>query len=783
MRPDPGLPAPSRAERLALAASVAGLALLHLSLALHPVGNVDLWWQLATGRLVLERGAVPVADPFSWLAAGRPWIELRWGWCVAAWLGWSAGGAPLLVLAATAISGAAFAVVVVPARAALRSPGAVALVATGLVAASDRFVVRPELVTFLLLAVFLTVLARAARGGARFAVWLLPALQIVWVNTHTVFVLGPAVAWMSVAGAAASAALAWRRAGPASRGRPVGLAVARLAGTAALVTAACWVNPYGTDGVLFPFRLLGQIQPDHLLARTIEEFRSPFAIAIGAWPPWLAAAAVLAVAVAASFVLAARVRALDAGRLLAFAAFAWLAGLSLRNVSPFALVATWAGLANLAPWLAARKPGPPRELRVAGHAALAVALVALGWYVATGRAAERFGGAGRAGVGVVAESVPGLAAEAVLRHRPEGRLYHALADGSYLIWAAGETYDVYVDGRLEVYGEELFERYFEGRTRVWEDAEQWTAFADGLGVRTLVLHLDFHARLLELLADAPGWALVHVDGRNTVWLRRIPEHREIVERAGIDPRAPWTAPGPPRDVVPPRWARALGAVARPWESLGLARTFLALGAPANAASALEAGLDRTPDAPELRLLLAQIRRSEGRDAEADALVRGLDLPPAVRARGERLLATLLWRAGRPEEAIAPLERALALEPGSRELWSDLVAVRIAAGRWEDAAAACREALARDRDDARMWVDLGTIHERLDQPGAALEAYRRALAVDPRRPAVWNAVGVLLARSGDRDGAAEAFHRALAVDPRHGPARANLDRLARDGATP
>jgi hypothetical protein len=39
----------------------------------------DLWWHLRTGELILERGAVPTADPFSFTAAGAPWVDHEWG--------------------------------------------------------------------------------------------------------------------------------------------------------------------------------------------------------------------------------------------------------------------------------------------------------------------------------------------------------------------------------------------------------------------------------------------------------------------------------------------------------------------------------------------------------------------------------------------------------------------------------------------------------------------------------------------------------------------------------
>jgi hypothetical protein len=60
-----------------------------------------------------------------------------------------------------------------------------------------------------LVAVFLVVLDGVARGSMRRRGWLLPALQVGWVNSHTVFIMGPVLAWL-FAGADAAARVARR---------------------------------------------------------------------------------------------------------------------------------------------------------------------------------------------------------------------------------------------------------------------------------------------------------------------------------------------------------------------------------------------------------------------------------------------------------------------------------------------------------------------------------------------------------------------------------------------
>src|SRR5215472_18973978 len=42
--------------------------------------DIDFWWHLRTGQLIAESGSVPRVDPFSFTAAGRPWVAHEWLW-------------------------------------------------------------------------------------------------------------------------------------------------------------------------------------------------------------------------------------------------------------------------------------------------------------------------------------------------------------------------------------------------------------------------------------------------------------------------------------------------------------------------------------------------------------------------------------------------------------------------------------------------------------------------------------------------------------------------------
>jgi tetratricopeptide (TPR) repeat protein len=315
----------------------------------------------------------------------------------------------------------------------------------------------------------------------------------------------------------------------------------------------------------------------------------------------------------------------------------------------------------------------------------------------------------------VEAQVPRRAVEFLLASGARTQLFHGLGDGSYLIWAAAGRYPVFVDGRLEVYGEALLARYLELCERRWESVEAWNRVADAHGFHTLMLHRASHGPLLALLRRAPDWPLVYLDGRNVIFVRDTPQHAALVRAHRIDLDRPWgPSPAPADEAV----------------ASETAKTLLVLESPANAARWLEAGLARSPEDTGMRWALALIHRSVGHEERAAQLLRGLHVGPVEAARGERQLAELRRMQG-------------------------LQAVPT---------------------EAAHWQNLGVALERIDDRQGAIEAYRKAVAADPGLYRVHNQLGILLAQSGERAAARRCFVQALTLEPDYESARMNLTRL-------
>jgi tetratricopeptide (TPR) repeat protein len=136
------------------------------------------------------------------------------------------------------------------------------------------------------------------------------------------------------------------------------------------------------------------------------------------------------------------------------------------------------------------------------------------------------------------------------------------------------------------------------------------------------------------------------------------------------------------------------------------------------------------------------------------------------------------RAGRPDDAIAPLRDAAALQPFNPTIQHDLGLACLEVGRVPDAIAAFRRAVASNPRYTDAYFRMGIALEKLGDPGGAIVAYDRATELLPSLTEAWFRAGALVYTLGHRDEAIGCFRRAAATGPktrfgRLGAARALL----------
>jgi len=526
-------------------------------LAFRRIGDFDTWWHLASGRWIVAHGTIPHHDTLSFTVPDHPWINLQWLFDVMIYGLYRVGGAPLLVVFSCAGFTAAVWLLLRGMRLSLGSVAAVLLAAWALVVVQERFVLRPEVLSFFYLTALNLLLATRGRDDGR-RLWMAVPLMLVWVNSHALFIVGLfCLLWTCAATFLAQAHVLprfWRESTAMSRsGRR------RLLGVSAAATAVTLLNPYWVRGALFPFELFSRIDGSNPAFASIGEFIRPFSgffptLAIGAYQVYFYFALLV---LASSAVLAARPawiarRREDAGRLpglprgadrfdLAGAgivlALAYLSLQARRNTGLF-VIGAGPFVAQEAAVLIARLPqwrgGWFAALHLLTSGVLACAAVAMIAWTATNGFYRWDNRTVEFGSGVLDVNFPIEASRFARRLGLKPKLYNDLTAGGYLTWSSPVDGGVFIDGRLEVYNADFFSEYLRGLG----DFRRWAAEADRYKINTAILfHRWGNRRSLvrHLAAAGSGWALIYYDETAAVFVRRAGNEGKIREAARLFP--------------------------------------------------------------------------------------------------------------------------------------------------------------------------------------------------------------------------------------------------------
>ena len=483
------------------------------SLAAVPPLDPDLWWHLANGRLMLATHAIPHADVYSFSAAGHPWVMHEWLADLAMYLLFQAGGLPWLVAVfAGVVTAAAVCLYMLLRRTGLTPSAAVVLTLTGALAGSTAWGARPQLLNVLFCGLLLLGLIEYRAG--RLHAWMLPPFIWLWANLHSAFVVGVIISGLFLAGEAVDA---WRM-GEGTMPRR------RLAALAAAIGAGCvlaFINPFGIQTILFSFGTL----TSPLIQNNIQEWASPdFHSMTG-----LLVEGIIFLLLAG--LATGRVRARTSEWLLAFALL-YLALSSQRHVPLFVLAAAplmarcaqaLLGLASsLLP--AADRPAQSQVAALrwkpalpAGHTMTLGAInLALLIIVGTGMIAYRAVPNLRpeAQAASIKAALPVQAADALARTGRPLRVFNYYDYGGYLLWRLyPDGGRVYIDGRVEVYGPQVFSRYL----RVSYLASGWQEVLAEAHPDAIVLP-SAHP-LTGILGQDSGWSLLSRDEVATVFIR------------------------------------------------------------------------------------------------------------------------------------------------------------------------------------------------------------------------------------------------------------------------
>jgi hypothetical protein len=476
-----------------------------LAMTARSATDPDLWWHLRTGQWIVETGHVPHSDPFSFTRAGHSWVSHEWLSEVVFYELWKHGGAAALIVFSAIVTTAGFMLLY------LRCPGtrpwAVAATVFGALASAPCWGVRPQMFTFTLAGLLLWLL-ETGEHQPKLLFWI-PPLFLLWLNLHAGFALGPALLLAYGIGLLLETAFGDT---PWQQTRPMVLRVA-------LLLLACLalvpLNPSGAQLYRYPFDTL---RSSTMRSFIVEWFSPDF-------HQWLYRPFLLVWLLVLTVLATSRSR--PRGRVivpLLLTAFAALD--AVRHIPIFILVAIpviaaalpLASASSVLQQAVSQRRLQTSRLRPFFMAAVVLLMAAF--------AVVKWVSLARNQDAREEQQFPQKAVAFLRTGDYPQRVFVYYDWGGYAIWKLYPEYRVFVDGRADLYGNEIREndllRQFEVATHLRTD---WRDVLDRWNVEAVLLPPS--CALAQALLLDPGWHTAFTDGKAIILLRIHPTVRNV----------------------------------------------------------------------------------------------------------------------------------------------------------------------------------------------------------------------------------------------------------------
>ncbi|RJO65053.1 MAG: hypothetical protein C4540_02330 [Candidatus Omnitrophota bacterium] len=518
------------------AASVLVLIFLMAHTSLY---DLDIWLHLKTGEIIVRTHAIPVRDIFSFTVAGKPWIDHSWLFQVIVYALYSRWGADSLIfLQSTVIAGAFFILLLAGLRLARSYLEPSVFVLLAAYASLSRFNIRPEILSLFIFAGYLYILTAYTENKK---IWNLVLLQIIWVNLHGYFFLGPLLVLLFLAAEFLRRAL---RSLPWQWGETSALSDAayrRFQKLFLVILGAGAINPNGIRGLLYPLLVLKEALAGktHIFLQHIQELQLTFQTIAYLQNTYF----YLLMAGICGVLFAVNIKKVGIRDILLLVWF-FIFSQTVRHVAFFAFVAYLFILRYLVPTITGI--AFHIRLRASSRAApyfaaryfLAVFLISIMAVRSHAMLTQRYydftANQFKSDLsGINASSYPQGAVDFLLAHRIHGNVFNDFDSGAYMIGRAYPHNRIFIDGRTELYGQAFFKKYLamlNGNTLLFDKAAQ------GYRINIVLMSLNNRPlpRILAYLYKNPHWKLVFFDAFGVVFVRDSSSYAPFIENHTID---------------------------------------------------------------------------------------------------------------------------------------------------------------------------------------------------------------------------------------------------------
>lgn len=526
------------------------------------IKDLDLWLHLGVGRYIVETQSIPSSDILSATIAGRPWINHEWLFQVILYMIYQQGGVDGLIAFQVGMVVITFILLLFFGYSREKLGFINLFLLLIFFVYQTRFTLRPDMFSLLFLAMDIYLLGLYLANRA--TLWIMFVIQVIWSNIHGFFIFGPLLALLAICVEYLKRHFRlpwqWHKIGALSDSE-----FKRLKQIALALILACLVNPYGVQGVFYPFQVLFSLSNESkVFFEHISELQQPIVLSnvfsFDSYPAFR----ILFLLSFLSFLF--NFRRIDIGVFVSWLIFLIFSLAALRNLTFFAFIAYFTFLVNAQyiPFsdffskMAQKifRNGSSRRFfnllkknvhwPSLGGIILNVFLISLMLDSLTQMPLrgyfdfERYERKSEFG-GISQRNFPIKAVDFLAENHIGGNFFNDFNSGAYLVGRCSPKIKVFIDGRTEVYGAQFFKEY----QKIWSGDkklfEEYAARFQLTGAFLNSVYVPAPAGILRYLYEHKDWALVYFDYDAAIFLKRIPANDAWIRQFSVD-LSQWEVP-------------------------------------------------------------------------------------------------------------------------------------------------------------------------------------------------------------------------------------------------
>jgi hypothetical protein len=513
------------------------LFLMLLSYSFHTISDLDIWFHLKTGEWIIQHYQVPKTSLFSFPTENHPWHDIYWLFQVLIFLIYKISGINGLIFFKISILYFSFFFLlkIRDKEKSIDYTIPVASLILAILVSNERFIIRPELMSYLFFAIFFYILYSYKYHKTRY-IYLLPILNIIWVNMHGLYVMGLVLMLAYLFGEL----FMWKVPMPFSLDDSYVLKGKRyltIVYVFFILFLSSIINPYTSETILMPLELFKGLKGiTHQLGTPgIPELVPPLSENLLFPTQVVFYYKILIILSAFSFLL--NIRKINITHLLIYAVFLYISLKARRNISYFAIIAAPIMSLNIISFISDIRYHFERKGRVWKYSKVPVSVfqitliltVILYIYdVTTDRYYIRDRSNKRFGLGISTITFPVKAVDFIQENDIRGNMFNNTSVGDYLIWRCYPKRKTFLDGRMD-----FSERYLFHYT----DPVFWNSIVNAYNINYAFIGHGWSPNmrpLIKKLFNSNEWILVYFDDIAAVFVKNTSENERIIIQFRID---------------------------------------------------------------------------------------------------------------------------------------------------------------------------------------------------------------------------------------------------------